>query len=92
MNVNINAQTFHGCRIRVTYKCGHVETELSMSDAETRERRRITKSIDCHCCILIARQPVNLKPIADPVSLQLAARRKETMTRLEQRFGQLRTH
>jgi hypothetical protein len=88
--VNIVQQTFHGMRIKVTYKCGHVKTELSMTDAETKERRRIASSINCHCCV----HKVTLqkeKICADPITIQLSMRRKEVLTRLEQRFGQLRT-
>jgi hypothetical protein len=90
--MNCIKETFNGMRIRVTYKCGHVETELSKTDAETKERRRIAASMVCHCCTSFELRKQMAKIEADPITLQLAVRRREVMDRLVQRFGQLRTH
>lgn len=86
--MNIVQATHNGLRIKVTYKCGHVKTELSMTDAETKERRKQAATLKCHCCVSITKpQRITI----DPISLQASAIRKAWKEQLENKSHSMRT-
>lgn len=91
--MNINKATFNGIRIKVTYKCGHVQTELSRSDQETHTRQHLAAKVDCSvCAISSCTKQTALRPVSDPISQIHYKQRSEGLTTLTARFNTLRTH
>jgi hypothetical protein len=91
--MNINKATFNGVRIKVTYKCGHVQTELSKSDSESRTRKLCAMAVVCTACsISRCKKATALRPTVDPSSMMHYQARKEGISKLTERFSTLRTH